>query len=388
MKTQSVALTLTFLLCFSFGCGKQGDRADAKNAIAADDVLTKIEDGIEVVYNPKEPSPPAGSPNQIIVKQDLCIGDEDGIEDFVFSQIRNVQVDEEENIYVADSKEVCVKVFDKEGKHIRTFGKKGQGPREIQMIMRMQVFAGKEILIYDPANRRISFFSLDGTFLRSIPVKIYNFQRTIPDSKGNIVTHGGTPGDNSIVHEIIKFDMLLNPLFTIKTIEVEMIPNVLPMVTPNFVVRLMTNDNIVWGFSRDFKYEVIFVDPEGTTIRKVVKEYDPVKITGEDQERIKKQRFGDQAIPPQFKLEFPKSEYPYYYFVCGDDGSLYVRTFERNDEGDFRYDVFNPEGRYVTKFYLPDIDLVCLVRKDKLYSMVWEDEQGIPVVRRYGIDWK
>ena len=113
MKKQIVVLVLTFLLCFSSGCSKQSDRSEAKKDTAADDVLTKIEDGIQVVYNPKEPSPPAGLPQQIIVTQDLCIGDEEEIEDFIFSQIRNVQVDEEENIYVADSKEVCERCLTK-----------------------------------------------------------------------------------------------------------------------------------------------------------------------------------------------------------------------------------------------------------------------------------
>ena len=216
--------------------------------------------------------------------------------------------------------------------------------------MRMQIFAGDKILINDPANRRLSFYSLDGTFLRAIPVKTYNFQRTIPDSKGNIITHSTSPGDNILVHEIIKFDDQLNPLFTITTVEMEMNPYSLPMVAPTFNVRVMTDDTIVWGFPRDFRYEIIFVDPEGTTIRKIVKEYDPVKITAADRERITKQTFGDKRIPPEFKLEFPKNQYPYYYFVCGDDGSLYVRTYEKNNGGNFRYDVFNPEGNMSQNF--------------------------------------
>jgi hypothetical protein len=53
-----------------------------------------------------------------------------------------------------------------------------------------------------------------------------------------------------------------------------------------------------------------------------------------------------------------------------------------------RHDVFSPEGRYIAKYYLPEIDRICLVRKNKMYTMVRDDEKAIPVVKRYGLVWK
>jgi len=112
------------------------------NSLQAKEIKIKTENGIQVVYNPKKPAPPSGSPKSLILTEDLCIA-EDEVGDFIFSEIRTIEVDDEGNIYVADSKEVCVKVFDKNGKHIRTFGKKGQGPGEIQFFSRVHMFAGK-----------------------------------------------------------------------------------------------------------------------------------------------------------------------------------------------------------------------------------------------------
>ncbi len=238
MKKLLLFIPLVFLLCFTFSCQQSKE---------TDDVKIEIENGIQVVYNPKNPSPLPGTPKRIIVKEELCIGDEEGVEDFVFSQIRSVQVDEEENIYVLDRKEACVKAFDKNGKYIRTFGKKGQGPGEIQRPYRMHLFAGKEILIYDTGNRRLSFYSLDGKFLREIPIAKYNFERTIPNSKGNIIAHLIYRRDKLVI-EIKKFDSNLNPILTIETKEEEITPYVYNMMNPNFNVRLMTNDNIVWGY--------------------------------------------------------------------------------------------------------------------------------------------
>jgi hypothetical protein len=378
MKNPFVAVSLVLLLCFTFSCHK-GEETD--------DVRIETENGIQVVHNPKNPSPLPGTPKQIIVTEELCIGDEEGAENFVFSQIRSVQIDEAENIYVADSKEACVKVFDKSGNYIRRFGHKGQGPGEIQFPLRMHLFAGKKILIYDNRNRRLSFFSLDGELLKEIPIGKYDFERTIPDSKGNIITHLIYRGDKW-VNEIKKFDPNLNPILTIKTIEEEITPYVIAMVSPNFNVRVMANDNIVWGYPLDFKYEIVVVSPEGKTIRKIVKDYDPVTITEEEKQELIKAQFGDRELPPEYKLEFPESYFPYYYFVCGDEGRIYVRTYERDKEGNIRYDVFSPEGRYIAKFYFPELDLIYLVRKNKIYSIIWEDDRGIPVVKRYSRIWK
>jgi hypothetical protein len=353
--------------------------------LLAQDVKMKTENGIQVVYNPKNPVSIPGVPTRIQLKQDLCIGDEEGVEDFVFSQIRSVQVDEEDNIYVLDSKEVCVKVFDKNGQHMRTFGERGQGPGEIQFPTRMHLVAGKEILIYDSGNTRLSYYSLDGKCLREISTGKHFFSRAIPDSKGNIITQLLIPGDK-FVNEVKKFDSNLNPIVTIGSVEQEITPNVLNMVTPTLNVRVMKNDNIAWGYSE--KYEIFVVSPEGKTMRKIVKDYKPVKITEKDREELIKEQFGDQGAPSGYKLEFPKNHYPYYFFICGDEGRIYVRTYEKDKEGNFIYDVFDPEGRYIAKFSLPEIDFLYVVKNNKMYSMVWEDEKGIPVVKRYSVVWK
>ena len=353
--------------------------------LRAQDVKIKIENGVQVVYNPKNPAPPPGTPQKILLREDLCIGEEEGVEDFMFSQIRSVQVDEEENIYVLDSKEVCVKVFDKNGRHIRTFGKRGQGPGEMQSPTRMYLTAGKELLIYDAMNRRLSYFSLEGECLRETSTGKYNFSRAIPDSKGNIITQLVVFGDN-YVNEIKKFDSNLNPIFTIEAIEEELTPYVWDMVSPTLNVRVMENDNIAWGYSS--KYEIFIVSPEGKTTRKIVKDYVPVKITEEEKEEMIKDTFGERGVPPEYKLRFPKNHYPYYFFICGEDGRIYVRTYEKDKEGNISYDVFDPEGRYITKFSLPGIDFLYVIKKNKMYSMVWEDEKGIPVVKRYNVTWK
>lgn len=354
------------------------------NSLQAKEIKIKTENGIQVVYNPKKPAPPPGSPKSLILTEDLCIA-EDEVGDFIFSEIRTIEVDDEGNIYVADSKEVCVKVFDKNGKHIRTFGKKGQGPGEIQFFTRVHMFAGKEIMIYDGGNNRLSFYSLDGEFLREISTGKYRFTRAIPDSKGNIIGQVRVFGDRS-AYEIKKFDPKLNPIIEIATIELERISNVLNMVSPVVSVRLMRNDYFAWGNSQ--KYEIFIVNPEGKTIRKIVKDYMPVRISEAEKEKMIKRRVGSRGVPPGIKLEFPKSFHPFYYFICDDEDRIYVQTYEKDKKGDIYFDVFDAEGRYIIRFSLPEGEYPYIVKKNKMYTYIRESEEGFPIVKRYDMQWK
>lgn len=354
------------------------------NLVQAKEIKIKIENGVQVVYNPKNPAPPPGSPKSLILTEDLCIGEEE-TEDFIFSEIRTIEVDNEGNIYVADSKEVCVKVFDKNGKHIRTFGKKGQGPGELQRPARMHLFAGKEIMIYDMANNRISYYSLDGKCLREMSTGKYRFARAIPDSKGNIIGQVMVFEDK-LVHEIKKFDPELNLILEIATIEESMTRRVFNMVDQVISVRLMNNDHIAWGNSP--KYEIFIVNPEGKTMRRIIKDYTPVKITEADKEEMKKDAFGERGAPPGYKLEFPKNYHPFYYFICDDENRIYVQTYEKDKEGNVYFDVFDAEGRYIIRFSLPEDEIPYILKKNKMYTYIREPESGFPIVKRYGMQWK
>lgn len=50
---------------------------------AADKIKINVEKGIPVVYNPKNPAPPPDVKTKLILKEELCIGDEET--DFIIS---------------------------------------------------------------------------------------------------------------------------------------------------------------------------------------------------------------------------------------------------------------------------------------------------------------
>lgn len=347
------------------------------SSLQSDDIKVKVINGIPVVYNPKVPA----LLQTVILREDLLIGGQKEDMEYTLSDIRSVQVDDKDTIYVLDLKDVLVKVFDKNGKSLRTFGKKGEGPCEFQLPYRMYLIAGKELMFYDISNRRISYYSLDGKCLREMSTRKQMFERTIADSEGNIIGYFFIPGEK-YMHELKIFDSKLNPVQTVVTIEEERTPYVVEMIDTSLQFRVSDEDNIVW--SHPSSYEIFIVNSEGETVRKIVKAYDPVEIT----EAEKEEMIENSTAPPEYKVQLPAYYNPLYYFICGDDGRIYVRTYEKDSKGGFYYDVFDPEGRNIAKFSLPGNELLFVVKGDKMYSVMSNDGEAMSFVKRYSVEWK
>jgi hypothetical protein len=119
------------------------------------------ENGVTIIKNPKEPIYKEGV---FSLEEELSIGESEGREEYMFSQIRDIAVDNEERIYILDVKEGHLKVFDRKGVYIKTIGKKGQGPGELEYPLSVFITGQNGIMINDIRNRRLAFFSKGGRF--------------------------------------------------------------------------------------------------------------------------------------------------------------------------------------------------------------------------------
>lgn len=71
------------------------------------------------------------------------------------------------DIAIASQGSSDIRIFDASGDHLRTFGRKGQGPGEFAFLNGM-VAAGDSLFVYDWQQQRASEFSLTGELLRTI----------------------------------------------------------------------------------------------------------------------------------------------------------------------------------------------------------------------------
>ncbi|MFO7890651.1 MAG: 6-bladed beta-propeller [bacterium] len=122
--------------------------------------------------------------NVIYLKPDLIIGDIDNNETFLY-RISSVVADKNGNIFIAESEDHHIKVFNKYGEYLYIIGRPGQGPGEFNYIGEMAIYKNK-LYVYDYNNVRINVFRLTGKFVKSIPFKnrehIYGF---VIDTYGN-----------------------------------------------------------------------------------------------------------------------------------------------------------------------------------------------------------
>jgi len=348
----------------------------------------KIEqkDGLTIVRNPKQPVRKKGFPSALTLKQDLCIGKGLKGEEDMFSRIGGVAVDVDEDIIVIDEKEIVVKVFDKTGGHVRTFGKCGQGPGEFASIARILLKGGKDIVLLDSANDRFSYYSKEGECLKEIRLGKNRVTRVKPDSRGFIYADTLIRDGNGVIDTILRFNPEFENNETIAEAKRTINYRELNPVSEWYMYTVMEDDRFIWGRNTDYEFTIL--NREGKPVKKIIKDYNPVKITKEEREKMIAERFGEQGVPDFVTLKFPDHYTPWYYFVCDDVGGFYVRTFEKNDQGHLKWDYFDNDGIHRLFFFLPPEELFYYIRNNKAYSFINESEDGMPIVIRYIMEWQ
>jgi hypothetical protein len=142
--------------------------------------ITK-EGDVTIVKNPKEP---IYKDTVISLKEDFSIGGAGATGAYMFSYLRDIAVDQNGNIYALDLRDCCIKVFDRTAKHVRTIGRRGQGPGELGGPFSMTLFPSKgEIFVHDVSNSRITVFNTSGAYSRQIPVRGHASQIKVDTSE-------------------------------------------------------------------------------------------------------------------------------------------------------------------------------------------------------------
>jgi hypothetical protein len=354
------------------------------NLAAADKIEVKTIDGVQVVFNPKNPAPPKGTPAKLALKEEFSLG-EGNKEEEIFSEITSFVVDDEGSIYILDRKENKILVFDKKGKYLKSFGKKGQGPGEMSGPVGIHFTPAKEIMVEDPLNQRLAFFSLDGKFLKNISTaKFLTLAGIALDSLGNMIGQYVAVGGNKINREIEKFDKDLNPLFTIATYDLSNILagkiNPFSMLT---IYRVGKDDTIL--ISNLDRYEIKVLNAEGKVIKRILKDWEPVKIT-EEYKRERLAQLPPEAAMIKDKIEVPKVFPPYENFFLDEQGRIFVKTYEIGKTKEEHFiDIFDAAGNYIARLALKGGEH--FIKGGKLYS-IEETEDGFQVLRCYSVHWE
>jgi len=352
---------------------------------AAQEVKTEIE--VISISNPKKPTAPKGAAIRLNLKEDYAVGDSEKEEEMI-AQLTFFAVDDADNLYALDMKGHCVKVFDPTGAYVRTIGSQGQGPGELNMPAGIQITPDNELMIEDVMNRRLSYFTLSGEFIKTISVADKtSLINLFLDKEGSAVGRELVVGEGKMFWEIRKYDQDLKPLFTIDKVEFQnpLQGKKLDPFSFTMIVQYDAAGSIYFGKADDYIIQVY--NPDGTLTKRIQKKYDKVKITQEDQDKMLEE-IPDMGVGINIKamFEFPDAYPPYESFTLTEQGWIVVKTYAKGPgEGEFFLDIFDQDGKYIAGFPSPANPR--LWKKDKLYSIEDTDE-GFKVIKRYTVSWE
>src|SRR4030042_3078420 len=139
-------------------CGPRAQKAE-----------TTIENGVEGVINHPEPYKVKGETAKLELKKEFSIDfSSEDIGRLGLADIYNFNVDSRGNIYVLNARpvEYFIFAFDGKGHFLKRFGKKGQGPGELQWTLSIACDSQVNVLVTDSDIRKNVLFDPEGNLIR------------------------------------------------------------------------------------------------------------------------------------------------------------------------------------------------------------------------------
>lgn len=102
------------------------------------------------------------------VSEELRIGSVDD-SSRTLTAVGSLVVDRDGRIYVSQSMDDVIRVFDSDGEPLGTYGGSGEGPGEFRQIRRIGIFSDT-LYAVDPTANRVTLFSLDGGVLETMSI--------------------------------------------------------------------------------------------------------------------------------------------------------------------------------------------------------------------------
>ncbi len=353
-------------------------------------------DGVEVIHNPAEP---LHGELALELEEDLVIGGEEFDENYNFRRISDIEVDNEGNILVLDYMDCRIQKYDKEGKYLRTIGRKGEGPGEFQQPVRMYLTPGGKLYVSEP--RKIHVFDKNQEYKRSIipDSPSYNFGVT---KEGNLFGQSSTFGEENRTVDIVMMDSDGKKITTVVNFPH---PGVMirqggiaigttPPYSPNLYFCPLDDESGMYAYSAE--YTLFVANSSGEVMRRIEKEEErqPTSKKEED-EYVKKQlerrraRGGNiQWSEGDLKKLYKFAEYkPFFTNIIKDDeGHLFLPKPKAvlNPEEDTYYDMFSPEGFYIYKVKIHKVN-PRVIKKGYIYTFGTDPDTGYYEVERHRI---
>lgn len=352
------------------------------------------EDGVEVIINHVKPYSARQKQTTFSVNELFSIDTErNDLVQLGFSDIHSFDLDSEGNIYCLDqrSESDVIFKFANQGKFISSFARKGQGPGEIQAPSGLRI-SGNDLLSVTDILKKVLLFNTNGTLEKEIPIDT-NFVIVNPITNGNfcVFWKGGADKDNRYFQEKLSlFNAQFEEIQLLDVLEIKKASEGLSGIDP--VLFWQISDDRIFVGNEQRGYEILVFDFEGTLLRKIRKEFDPVDIPEEFKRKILSNIADDSPLKAQ--IVFPDHFAPFHSFFADDEGRLFVATYEKSENGvDSVCDVFDEEGVFMSRVNLPLIRdgapfaAPAIIKRGKLYYLE-EKNSGFKILKACTARWE
>jgi hypothetical protein len=389
---RTLLLYSILVLFLVFACGKkQGSEA-----------TVEIIDGVEYIHNTGTPLYPDKS---VTFVEELSVG---GEEYDMLSRPMRFIVDREGGIYISDSQDQTIKIFDQNGEYVRSIGRKGEGPGEFSYLGSQTFLPDGKLLAMDSMSMRLNLFDPEGNYLTSYHwahrpgrllyataldcvMSVYTFQDSKDPLSGRKLFVKKFDFEGDEINSFGEFKPEEGKVHTESRsggggvallISLPYAPHSIFASDPErqYLYHCVNNEYMIEVFDKD-----------GKVIRRFDRPYEPLSFTSEDAEKFRS-RYKDSNMEGLKKMvqgmSMPAIKTITPQMRVDDVGNLWVETYEQRDgdEKDFTaYDIYNPDGYYEAKVWI-DLKPEYFVN-GKMYRTHRDEETGYSLVKRYRVVW-
>lgn len=288
--------------------------------------------------------------------------------------------DKNENIYIKDYRNRRILKFDRHGKFLFGFGRKGEGPGEFKSISTFKIF-GNKLIVW--GSRKFAIFNIDGKFLEEKKLKKYYYPVSIVGEQKFIVSFYKETGNNTTrerfrINALINDDEnILSTFFNIKNAGRTLIRK------KNFNFSFSSSDitkDIKYAYNDKKKivysilsnqYKIYIKNLNGETKQIIERKFENIRIREDDKDKI----VGAFNNINDWQKKTIKENLPEKFCVVSSIKSLpegFILVYAIKGVGEIEMNLFDDQGRFQYIIKYPENFL--------LYSTMFVDKKLIGIM--------
>jgi hypothetical protein len=341
-----------------------------------------VENGIEVVVNDTGPYLVKGEPHALSLHEEFRIDTEsDALSVAGLSDIAAVDADSRGRIYVcqrAKGRDPLIFQFDNRGNFLKSFGRIGQGPGEIQSPYYLRITAKDEIPVFDRSANRLIFLDPDGRL--AVTKKLLPGINLLPQMGISLLENGNILAFYISQREDQKIQMLVAGLFGADFQKIRDLLEFDASKEPEEYKNIFLEKPVI-GVSKAAIYvgwgkagnDIAVYNLDGRLKRKIRVPFTPVKVSpGSRAELLAR---APQNHPVR-RLKIPDLFPPFLSLFSDDLGRLYIARFEtEKDSGTNLCDIISTDGVLILRAGLGYNDLSRYLLEPRSYDVVIKNDR-------------